>query len=59
MGVLGAPRRPVRLQWNESEAMAGEGASEGGVAGSGRTVRASENFVFYSGIGHHGEILSR
>lgn len=28
-------------------------------AGSGRAVRASKNFVFYSGIGHHGEILSR
>ena len=34
------------------EAVAGEGASEGGVAASGRTVRASRNLVFYSGIGH-------
>ena len=57
-GVV-CPRRPVRLQWNESEAMAGEEASEGGVAGSGRTVRASKNFVLHSGIGQHGETLSR
>ena len=57
--MLGTPRRPVRLQWNESEAMAGEEASEGGVAGSGRTVRASKNFVLHSGIGQHGETLSR
>ena len=57
--MLGTPRRPVRLQWNESEAVAGEEASEGGVAGSGRTVRASKNFVLHSGIGQHGETLSR